>query len=180
MKRAGSVVQGLVSCHRSRPVVARKAVATTRLHLLVAAVGVLLLSACGGSDERVRRPAPLATADARIAVIGSGEPFTPPRPTPTPMPRPTCAPDALWWYEARYELAKQVTVEGPVAEVETEEALSLGQRVRDPNRLRLVIEGGAADQALVGRTVCATGTARLVNGVPTLELASAADLRVIE
>ena len=148
--------------------------------LAVLCVAVALSAACAPSSDSPPRPVAQQTADARIRVLTSGTPAVPPRPTATPLPGPTC-PGAVWWYDAASRVGERTTVQGPVAAARAVGGgllLDLGQPYPDPNRAvaRLAAPGPAQADAFVGKSVCATGQVTLIDGVATVDAATASDI----
>ncbi len=135
-----------------------------------------LLAACAAPAVTGDRPAPQRTADARLRVLTSGTPAVPPRPTATLLAAPTC-PGAVWWFDAASRVGQRATVQGPVAAARTADGellLDLGQPFPDPNRAvaRLEPAGPVHPDAYAGKSVCATGTVSLVDGVATVDAGS--------
>lgn len=102
-------------------------------------------------------------------------------------------PDAISWRDARAHVGERVTVRGQVAgtlyaqDVDGQPTfLNLGRDYPDPERVTVVIWGkdrgrfpGPPESMYAGRTICATGTLELYEGVAELELSASTQIDVV-
>lgn len=136
----------------------------------------LSLAGCGFTSGLPPSASPAAerTADARVALLTSGNPLRDaPTPTAAPSPPLTCA-QAIWWADAGRYLEKNETVQGPVIDVRDSTggmlALDVGEAY--PSLAGVVVRVDAsragARSGLPGTQVCATGQVQQIDGYYTL------------
>ncbi|MBV9582868.1 MAG: hypothetical protein JO057_30150 [Chloroflexi bacterium] len=122
------------------------------------------------------------TEVARVQIIISNPSTPTPTPAATDTPTPTC-PNAIWWNDARTHVGEVRSVQGTLVATRAAPAggqlLEVGLPYPDPLGLAIVLGSGDAS-ALAGKSVCATGQIRMLEGRPTLQLQDATGVKLVD
>lgn len=149
---------------------------------------------CSDGIQKRSSAEPFACGLALASPVPGPAPRLAPVASPTAVPIAAACPGAIPWSEARGQVGRQATIGGPVARASYASTtrgqptfVDLGLGFPDPNRFTIVIWGAARrafptppEQLYTGKTVCVTGDVTLFQGIPQIEVASPAAIRVVQ